>query len=172
MTHDALAHECFPFRALEVGVLHIPGQAPADTASRIGQVVVVGDTLVMHGYGATRSDFSDGDAYQLWRSTQQLSALSPEMRLWMWDDFKVPGGDRFAWESAAAEQRSSNSYVEKDKIEDDFLGFRTARDTTLAEPARLPKSTQFDICAGQFPSAEASSFRYLVILVEAKNPAL
>ena len=161
--------ERFPLGRLEVEVMHLPGHTPADVAYRIGNNVFVGDTLFMHDYGTARADFPGGDARTLYRSIRQLLSLPPETRLWMCHDYKAPGRDRYAWESTVAEQRAHNPHVKDGISEDEFVRFRTERDSQLAAPLLLLPSIQVNIRAGRFPEAEANGVRYLKIPVKLKG---
>ncbi|MBP0464197.1 MBL fold metallo-hydrolase [Roseomonas sp. PWR1] len=167
-------NERFMLGSLEIEVLHVPGHTPADVAYRIGQDVLVGDTIFMHDYGTARADFPGGDAHQLWRSIQRLLALPPETRLWICHDYKAPGRDQFAWQSTVAEQRAHNPHVKDGTTEAAFVAFRQRRDSTLAAPTLLLPSIQVNIRAGRFPEAEANGVRYLKIPVKTKagHPAV
>ncbi|MDJ0390527.1 MBL fold metallo-hydrolase [Roseomonas sp. E05] len=173
--------ERFPLGRLTVEVLHVPGHTPADVAYRVlaadaapdeASDVFVGDTLFMHDYGTARADFPGGDARALYRSIQRLLALPPQTRLWMCHDYKAPGRDHYAWQSSVAEQRAHNPHVKDGSTEEDFVRFRTERDSKLAAPALLLPSIQVNIRAGRFPEAESNGVRYLVIPVTARNGAV
>ncbi|HEY8610969.1 MAG TPA: MBL fold metallo-hydrolase [Roseomonas sp.] len=161
--------ERFAIGGLEVEVLHVPGHTAADIAYRIGQDVFVSDTLFMHDYGTARADFPGGDARQLYRSIQRLLALPPDTRLWMCHDYKAPGRDTYAWQSTVAEQRAHNPHVKDGKTEEEFVAFRTERDSKLAAPLLLLPSIQVNIRAGRFPEAEENGVRYLRIPVKARG---
>jgi glyoxylase-like metal-dependent hydrolase (beta-lactamase superfamily II) len=161
--------ETFRIGELDVEVLHVPGHTPACAAYRIGDDVLVGDTLFMHDYGTARADFPGGDARMLYRSIRRLLALPPQTRLWMCHDYKAPGRDHYAWQSTVAEQRAHNPHVKDGQTEEEFVAFRTARDSKLAAPALLLPSIQVNIRAGRFPQAEANGVRYLKIPVKPKT---
>jgi glyoxylase-like metal-dependent hydrolase (beta-lactamase superfamily II) len=163
--------ESFALGGLTVEVLHVPGHTPADVAYRIGDDVFVGDTLFMHDYGTARADFPGGDAHALWRSIQRLLALPPHTRLWMCHDYKAPGRDSYAWQSTVAEQRAHNPHVKEGTTEEEFVRFRTERDSKLATPMLLLPSIQVNIRAGRFPEAEQNGVRYLKIPVQMKAHA-
>ncbi|WP_424813793.1 MBL fold metallo-hydrolase [Roseococcus sp. YIM B11640] len=177
---DLLFEDGSRFRVghLEVEVMHLPGHTPAcvgyhvRTGNEASADVFVGDTLFMHDYGTARCDFPGGDARTLYRSIQRLLALPPETRLWMCHDYKAPGRDQFAWQSTVAEQRASNPHVKDGKTEEEFVAFRTQRDTTLAAPALLLPSIQVNVRAGRFPAAESNGVRYLKVPVTATAAAI
>ncbi len=163
--------ERFRIGTLEVEVMHLPGHTPADIAYKVGDDVVVGDTIFMHDYGTARADFPGGDARILYRSIKRLLALPPETRLWMCHDYKAPGRDSYAWQSTVGEQRAHNPHVRDGVTEEQFVAFRTQRDAGLAAPTLLLPSIQVNIRAGRFPEAEANGVRYLRIPVKQKGGA-
>ena len=162
--------ERFALGSLDVEVIHTPGHTPACISYRIGDDVFVGDTLFMHDYGTARADFPGGDARVLFRSMKRLLALPPETRLWMCHDYKAPGRSEYAWQSTVAEQRAHNPHVKDGVTEDEFVAFRTARDSQLAAPLLLLPSIQVNIRAGRFPPAEANGVRYLRVPVKVAQP--
>ena len=163
--------ERFAIGAIEVEVMHLPGHTPADVAYRIGPAdVFVGDTIFMHDCGTARADFPGGDARTLFRSIRRLLSLPPQTTLWMCHDYKAPGRDRLAWQSTVAEQRATNPHVKDGTTEEEFVAFRTQRDSGLEAPALLLPSIQVNIRAGRFPEAEANGMRYLKIPVRSRNP--
>jgi glyoxylase-like metal-dependent hydrolase (beta-lactamase superfamily II) len=157
---------------LEVEVLYVPGHTPADVAYRIGDAVLVGDTLFMPDYGTARADFPGGDAHKLYRSIRRLLALPPETRLFMCHDYKAPGRDVFRWETTVAEQRRASIHVHDGVSEAEFVALRQARDAGLAVPRLLLPSIQVNIRAGRFPPAEANGVSYLRIPVKPVRKAL
>lgn len=160
--------ERFAIGKLEVEVLYTPGHTPADVSYRIGDIVLVGDTMFMPDYGTARADFPGGDARKLFGSIQRLLALPPETRLFMCHDYKAPGRDHFAWETTVGEQKVRNVHVHEGVTEDAFVAMRTARDATLSTPTLLLPSIQTNIRAGRFPPAQANGVRYLSIPVTFK----
>jgi glyoxylase-like metal-dependent hydrolase (beta-lactamase superfamily II) len=148
---------------LRVDVMHTPGHTPACVSYRVGDAVFVGDTLFMPDYGTARADFPGGDARTLYRSIRRLLALPPGTRLFMCHDYGAPGRERFAWESAVAEQRARNVHVHEGVSEDAFVALRQARDQGLAPPALLLPSIQVNVRAGRLPQAESNGTRYLKI---------
>src|SRR5690606_27170682 len=103
--------ESFAIGALEAEVIYTPGHTPACVSYRIGDAVLVGDTLFMPDYGSARADFPGGDARTLYRSIWRLLSLPPETRRFLGHDYKAPGRDEYAWEPTVAEQRARNFHV-------------------------------------------------------------
>lgn len=159
--------EAFAIGALEGRVIHTPGHTPACITYVIGDAGFVGDTLFMPDYGTARCDFPGGDAATLYQSIQKLFALPGETRLFMCHDYKAPGRDKFAWETAVAEERDRNIHVGKGHSQADFIRMRTERDATLAMPTLILPSVQVNIRAGALPPPEANGVSYLKIPVNA-----
>ena len=90
----------------------------------------------------------------------------------MCHDYKAPGRDDYAWQSTVAEQRAHNPHVKDGKTEEEFVTFRTERDSKLAAPLLLLPSIQVNIRAGRFPEAEENGVRYLRIPVKTRHAAM
>jgi glyoxylase-like metal-dependent hydrolase (beta-lactamase superfamily II) len=161
--------ERFRIGDLEVVVMHVPGHTPADVAYGIEDAVFVGDTLFMPDYGTARADFPGGDPRTLYRSIQRLLALPGETRLFMCHDYKAPGRDNYAWESTVAAEK--NNVHLAGRSEDEFVAWRSERDSQLAAPLLLLPSIQTNIRAGRLPAAESNGVRYLKIPVRLSEEA-
>ncbi|GMR17438.1 MAG: MBL fold metallo-hydrolase [Gammaproteobacteria bacterium] len=146
-------------------VMHTPGHTPACNTYIIGDAVFVGDTVFMPDFGTARADFPGGDAALLYRSIQKILALPAQSRLFMCHDYKVPGRDRFAWESTVAEQREQNVHIHDGVSEEEFVRFRNGRDAELGMPKLIIPSIQVNIRAGEFPAPESNGVSYLKIPV-------
>ena len=151
--------------SIPVEVLYTPGHTPACVSYRIGDNVFVGDTLFMPDYGTARADFPGGDARTLYRSIRRLLALPPETTLWMCHDYKAPGRDSFAWQSAVGDERARNVHVHDGVGEEAFVAMRTNRDRTLAMPVLILPSVQVNIRAGKMPPPANDGHVYLKIPV-------
>ena len=155
--------DSLPLGELVIDVLHTPGHTPACVSYRIGDAVLVGDTLFMPDYGTARADFPGGDARTLYRCIRKLLSLPAQTRLFMCHDYKAPGRDTYAWETTVAEERERNIHVHDGIGEDEFVAMREKRDATLAAPVLLLPSVQVNIRAGHWPKAESNGVRYLKI---------
>ncbi len=151
---------------LRIEVMHLPGHTPADVAYRIGDAVLVGDTIFMPDYGTARADFPGGDAATLYRSIRRLLSLPPETRLFMCHDYKAPGRDHYAWETTVAEERAHNVHVHDGVDEASFVAMRRKRDAALAAPVLLLPSVQVNIRAGHLPPPDDNGQSYLKIPVK------
>ena len=158
--------ERFRLGSLEIEVLHVPGHTPADIAYKLGDAVLVGDTLFMPDYGTARADFPGGNAATLYRSIKKLLSLPPETRLFMCHDYKAPGRDHYAWETTVGEQRARTAHIKDGVEEGTFVAMREARDAKLQAPLLLLPSIQVNIRAGKLPPAEVNGVHYLKIPVK------
>jgi glyoxylase-like metal-dependent hydrolase (beta-lactamase superfamily II) len=137
--------------SLRVTVIATPGHTPACVSYHIGDAVFTGDALFMPDYGTGRCDFPRGSAEALYRSvTGRLYTLPPETRVFVGHDY-MPGGRALAYESTVAAEKAGNVQLPAGRSEAEFVGFRQARDATLAAPALLYPSLQVNIRAGHLP---------------------
>lgn len=158
--------ETFGIGALSAQAVSVPGHTPACMAYRIGDAVLVGDTLFMPDVGSARCDFPGGDAHALYRSMRKLLELPPETRLFMCHDYP-PQGRAAAWETTVARQRADNIHVRDGVSEDEFVRMRQARDATLEKPVLILPSVQVNIRAGAMPPPEDNGVSYLKIPINA-----
>ncbi len=161
----------FPIGELEVEVLHVPGHTPADVAYRVGDALLVGDSLFMPDYGTARADFPGGDAHRLFRSIRRLLALPDETRLFLCHDYKAPGREDYRWETTVGEERRGNVHVHEGVSEETFVAMRETRDAGLPVPRLLLPAIQVNIRGGRLPAAEADGVRFLRIPVKFRKSA-
>lgn len=159
--------DSFKIGALEARAMHTPGHTPACLTYVIGDAAFVGDTLFMPDYGTARVDFPGGDAATLYRSIRKVLALPAQTRLFMCHDYKAPGRDAYAWETAVAAERAGNIHVHDGVTEQAFIDLRTARDKTLAMPVLILPAVQVNMRAGHMPPADDNGVTYLKIPVNA-----
>ncbi|UHD47388.1 MBL fold metallo-hydrolase [Aureimonas altamirensis] len=142
--------------------MHTPGHTPACMTHRIGDAAFVGDTLFMPDGGSARADFPGGDAGQLYDSIQRILALPDETRLFMCHDYG-PNGRDIRWETTVGEERAANIHVGGGRSREEFVAFRTARDSTLPMPRLILPSLQVNMRAGRLPAADPEGRRYLKV---------
>ena len=157
----------FQIGTLPAMALHVPGHTPADLAYVIGDVVFCGDTLFMPDYGTARADFPGGDARQLYRSIRRLLSLPETARVFLCHDYKAPGRDSYAWETAIGAERAGNVHVREGVSEDEFVIMREARDATLGMPRLILPSMQVNMRGGRLPPPEDNGISYLKIPLDA-----
>ncbi len=142
--------------------LHTPGHTPACMTHRVGDAAFVGDTLFMPDGGSARADFPGGDAGQLYDSIQRILALPDETRLFMCHDYG-PNGRDIRWETTVGEERAANIHVGGGRSREEFIAFRTARDSTLPMPRLILPALQVNMRAGRLPAADPEGRRYLKV---------
>lgn len=149
---DRLFHDgdSYTVGAMTCFTLHTPGHTPACMVHVMGDATFVGDTLFMPDGGSARADFPGGDAGQLYDSIQKVLALPDAMRLFMCHDYGPDGRD-IQWETTVGDERAHNIHVGTGKTREDFIAFRTARDSTLGMPRLILPSLQVNMRAGEVP---------------------
>jgi glyoxylase-like metal-dependent hydrolase (beta-lactamase superfamily II) len=152
---------------LEAQVLHTPGHTPACSTHLIGDLAVIGDTLLMPDYGTARCDFPGGDAQVLYRSIQRLLALPETTRLLLCHDYLPAGREHYVGQTTVGAQRAGNIHVHAGVDEASFVQMRSSRDATLAVPQMLWPAVQVNMRAGQWPPAESNGRHYLKIPLNA-----
>jgi glyoxylase-like metal-dependent hydrolase (beta-lactamase superfamily II) len=157
--------ERFAIGDLEAEVIAVPGHTSDSVAYRIGDALLVGDSIFMPDGGTARCDFPGGDARMLYRSIHRLFALPGDTRVFVCHDY-APGGRAHACETTIAAQKAGNIHVRDGVDEDAFAAVRTARDAALAMPALLLPSVQVNIRAGRLPEPEDNGVRYLKLPID------
>ena len=150
---DALFTEGSRYKVgeMECFAMHTPGHTPACMVHVMGNAGFVGDTLFMPDGGSARADFPGGDAGALYDSIQKVLALPDDMRLFMCHDYG-PNGRDIQWETTVAEEKAHNIHVGGGKTREDFVAFRTERDSQLAVPKLIIPSLQVNMRAGKIPT--------------------
>lgn len=150
-----------PLGSLTIKVIHTPGHTPACVSYLIGDAVFVGDALFMPDSGTGRCDFPKGSAEDLYESVHnKLYGLPDETRIFVGHDYQ-PGGRELAFETTVAASKAGNKQLTAGTDLETFVGFRAARDATLAPPKLIFQSVQVNIAAGHLPEPEANGHRYL-----------
>jgi len=158
--------DTFPIGNIQAKVMHTPGHTPACVTFVIGDAAFVGDTLFMPDFGTARCDFPGGDAEVLYDSIQEIFCLPNETRLFMCHDYKAPGRDEYAWETSVDEQRRKNIHIHDGITKQEFVAFRTERDSQLGVPKLIIPSIQVNIRAGDMSDPEGNGVRYLKVPVD------
>ena len=155
-----------PIGSLQAKVMYTPGHTPACVTFVIGDAAFVGDTLFMPDFGTARCDFPGGDAESLYDSIQDILSLPNDTRLFMCHDYKAPGRDEYAWETSVEEQRKNNIHIHDGITKQEFVAFRSERDTQLGVPKLLIPSIQVNIQAGVMPDPERNGVSYLKVPID------
>jgi glyoxylase-like metal-dependent hydrolase (beta-lactamase superfamily II) len=133
---------------IEIEVLAVPGHTAGCVAYRVGDDLLVGDTLFMPDAGTARCDFPTGCARKMWRSVRRLLELAPHTRLHHCHDYGQGEVRPPAFISTATEQRAHNIHVRDGIDETAFVALRQARDAHLAPPALLDAAIRANLYGG------------------------
>jgi glyoxylase-like metal-dependent hydrolase (beta-lactamase superfamily II) len=144
-----------------IHVLHTPGHTPACLSYLIDDAIFVGDTLFMPDFGTARTDFPGGSAVTLFKSIKRILALPESTRVFTCHDYKAKGREVYAWESTVAEQNAKNIHVNQNVTEQEFIDYRSTRDSSLSMPKLILPSVQVNIRAGNMPPPEDNGIAYL-----------
>jgi glyoxylase-like metal-dependent hydrolase (beta-lactamase superfamily II) len=136
---------------MQAFAIYTPGHTPACMVHVMGNAAFVGDTLFMPDGGSARADFPGGDAGTLYDSIQKVLSLPDDMRLFMCHDYG-PDGREIQWETTVKEEKAHNIHVGGSKTREDFIEFRTARDSQLDMPKLILPSLQVNMRAGEIPT--------------------
>lgn len=165
------AGRVYDFGSLQVKTLATPGHTPACLSYLIGDAVFTGDALFIEDYGTGRTDFPAGSARSLFKSIKDvLYQLPGETRVFVGHDYQ-PGERELRFESTIAKEKSLNVQLNERTLEDEFVRFRDARDTTLPPPRLIFQSIQVNAFGGRLPEAEENGTRYLKIPLNMRKPS-
>ncbi|MGZ5280267.1 MAG: MBL fold metallo-hydrolase [Pseudobdellovibrionaceae bacterium] len=149
--------------AIQIKTLFTPGHTPACASYFIDGNVFVGDALFMPDYGTGRCDFPAGSAVDLYHSVQdRLYELPENTKVYTGHDY-LPNGRPLRFMATIAEEKTENIQLKAQTTLEEFVRFRTERDSTLAVPKLLLPSVQINIDAGHLPAPTKEGKRYLRI---------
>ena len=162
-------HEHFMIGTVQVDVLHLPGHTPDHIGYLIGDNVFTGDSIFNPDVGSARCDFPGGSATALHASMSELLALPPHYRLYTGHDY--PPDSRETNESGSKakpfttveEQRKENKHVKDGTKKEEFIKWRSDRDSGLAEPKLIHQALQFNIRAGHLPTTDSEGYMYFKV---------
>ena len=143
--------DTYQIGSMQAFAMYTPGHTPACMVHVMGNAAFVGDTLFMPDGGSARADFPGGDAGVLYDSIQKVLALPDDMRLFMCHDYG-PNGRDIKWETTVGDEKANNIHVGGGKSREDFIKFRTERDSQLAMPRLIIPSLQVNMRAGDIPT--------------------
>ena len=126
--------DALPLGSHTIRVIATPGHTACSVCYLAGDMVFVGDMLLMPDIGTGRADFPGGDARTLYRSVRKILGLPPQTRLLVGHDYLTATRDRRRWETTVAEQSTCNILVREGVGEAEFVAARVARDWELAPP--------------------------------------
>lgn len=145
----------------KIKILHTPGHTPACLTYAIADALFVGDTLFMPDFGTARTDFPGGDAKTLFQSIKKILSFPDHYRVFTCHDYKAPNRDVYAWQSRVYDQKNHNVHVKKSISEQQFIAYRTQRDSELSLPKLILPAVQINMRAGNMPQQEENGTAYL-----------
>ncbi|KAJ4350490.1 uncharacterized protein N0V89_009111 [Didymosphaeria variabile] len=169
---DAFDHlfdddETFNIGGLTASVIHLPGHTPDHIGYVIGSNVFTGDSIFNPDVGSARCDFPGGSAVQLYNSTQRLLQLPPHFRLYTGHDYPPDSRDPHLEQAVdgavpyttVETQRRENKHVKAGTKLEEFVNWRTERDSGLAEPKLLRQAMQVNVRGGRLPAKSTDDFK-------------
>ncbi len=156
--------------SLSFQVINTPGHTPACVTYKFEDAIFTGDTMFMPDQGTGRCDFPAGSADDLYDSiTQRLYELPDETRVFVGHDYQ-PGGRELEYETTIAAQKAANIQLPAGRSREEFVTFRTSRDSKLSSPKLLFQSVQVNVDAGNLPKPADNQIRYLRIPLNVFRP--
>jgi glyoxylase-like metal-dependent hydrolase (beta-lactamase superfamily II) len=159
--------EKFKIGNIDAEVIQLPGHTPDHIGYVVGSNVFTGDSIFNPDVGSARCDFPGGSATALYKSMQNLLALPPHYKLYTGHDY--PPETRAAAEGGVKEipyttverQRAENKHVKEGTKEEDFVRWRSERDSSLSEPRLIHQALQINIRGGRLPQPDSNGMRIL-----------
>lgn len=167
--HTFADDETFNIGSIEARVVHLPGHTPDHIGYVIGSNVFTGDSIFNPDVGSARCDFPGGSATELYQSTQKLLSLPGHFKLYTGHDY--PPGDRDIAPGVHVEgskavpyttvetQAHHNKHVKLGTQMNDFVSWRSERDSGLSEPKLLAQAMQANIRGGKLPKESTEAFK-------------
>jgi glyoxylase-like metal-dependent hydrolase (beta-lactamase superfamily II) len=157
--------------SLSIEAMATPGHTPACMTYKIEDAIFTGDALFMHDYGTGRTDFPRGSARDLYRSVHdRLYALPDDTRVFVGHDYQ-PDQRELRYETTIGKSKRCNPQLRAETTEEEFVEFRTTRDSALAAPRLLFQSVQVNVNAGHLPESQPNGVRYLKLPLNLFRPA-
>lgn len=150
----------FSIGNIKAEVVHLPGHTPDHIGYVIGDNIFTGDSIFNPDVGSARCDFPKGSATQLYHSTRKLLNYPEHFRLYTGHDYPPPEREALDSDSqtkavpftTVKQQRQENRHVSIKTQEDEFVSWRSGRDSTLSDPKLLRISIETNIRGGRLPS--------------------
>lgn len=171
---NAFDHLFRPDEMFRVGELtgvamYLPGHTPDHGGYKIGSDVFVGDSIFNPDVGSARVDFPGGDARTLWTSLQRLLELPADTRLYVGHDYppsnEAAGRDPSPFVTVQ-EQKNTNKHLKDGSRVEDFVEWRTKRDSLIAEPRMVHQALQVNVRGGKMPGRSHDGKALLQYLVD------
>lgn len=167
--HTFSDDETFNIGSIEARVIHLPGHTPDHIGYVIGSNIFTGDSIFNPDVGSARCDFPGGSAADLYHSMQKLLAFPGAFKLFTGHDYPPPDRDVSSIEHVAGgkavayttveTQAHQNKHVKIGTPMEDFVKWRSERDSGLAEPKLLAQAMQVNIRGGRLPRQSTDAFK-------------
>ena len=153
--------------SISIKAIHTPGHTPACVCYLVNDThLFAGDSIFMPDFGTGRCDFPGGSAETLYHSLHdKLYKLPDDTQIYVGHDYQ-PGGRDLEYQTTIGHQKTSNIHLKEQTTKDEFVEFRTSRDSTLKAPKLLLQSLQINCNNGVLPPAEPNGTSYLKIPLE------
>lgn len=153
--------ETFKAGTLEFKAIATPGHTPACTTFLIDDAAFVGDAILIEDLGTARCDFPEGSAATLYETiTKKLFTLPDTTRIFVNHDYAT-GGRIVVAETTIGKVKARNIMLNAETSKEEFVAKREARDKTLAPPALIYQSVQFNINGGKAVSTGTDGATFL-----------
>ena len=167
--HTFSDDETFNIGSIEARVIHLPGHTPDHLGYVIDSNVFTGDSMFNPDVGSARCDFPGGSATELYHSMQKLLSLPGHFKLYTGHDYPPENRDVLAGEHVAGSkavpyttvesQSHQNKHVKLGTQMDEFVKWRSERDSGLAEPKLLAQAMQANVRGGRLPKESSEGFK-------------
>jgi glyoxylase-like metal-dependent hydrolase (beta-lactamase superfamily II) len=161
--------EEFKIGNVNAEILHLPGHTPDHIGYLISSNVFTGDSIFNPGFGPASCDFPGGSATALHKSMQTLLNLPLHHKLYTGHDYPpearelADGGWREMPYTIVEKQRSENKHVREETKEQDFVKWRSERDSGLSEPRLIHQAIQVNIRGGRLPQPDSNGMHFLKV---------
>ncbi len=169
--HTFVDGEKFKIGNVDVEIIHLPGHTPDHIGYVIGSNVFTGDSMFNPDVGSARCDFPGGSAIALYKSMQHLLSLPPYYKLYTGHDYPpesrgTDGGVREMPYTTVETQRTENKHVKEGTKEEDFVRWRSERDSGLSEPRLIHQALQINIRGGRLPQPDSNGMHFLNVALK------
>jgi len=161
--------EKFKIGNVNAEVLHLPGHTPDHIGYLIGSNVFTGDSIFNPDVGSARCDFPGGSATALYKSMQKLLSFPLHYKLYTGHDYPpdtrepADDGKREMPYTTVEKQRAENKHVKEGTKEQDFVKWRSERDSGLSEPRLIHQAMQVNIRGGRLPQPDSNGMQFLKV---------
>ena len=171
---DAFDHifaddETFSIGSIQARIIALPGHTPDHIGYVVGSNVFTGDSIFNPDVGSARCDFPGGSATELYNSMQKLLSLPGHFKLYTGHDYPpdsrdVPVGQNVAGSKAVPfttveTQGRENKHVKLGTQMEEFVKWRSGRDSALSEPKLLAQAMRVNIRGGRLPTESSEGLR-------------